>query len=426
MHKSCFEKALQYTSPAHGSWGMVRIGMSVPESFQIFFAPAACGRHGAISAVMQGYRDRLAYYFLEEKDIVSGGYEAQIFDAVEMVLKRAKKKPKAMLLFVTCIDDLLGTDLEALTLDLNDRFEGIDFTFCHMDPIRNDSKLPPAHNIHQQMYRLLKEKETKKNSVNCIGNLMPVNADCELYTVLQYMGIDKVNHILQSGDYAGFQEMAAACCNLMIAPTGAAAVKRMKQDLDIPFLDLCVSYDLDIIAKQYETLQQMFAEDISAENAEKIDTLLSFMRRQAEEEIRKTKELLGDIPIYIDMSAVIRPYELARFLHRQGFAIEGIFAEKPTGAQKEALQQLLEECPDLKIMMPQHPKIMQREEELCETFSIGFEAAYITQSRYVLNLFFDEEMFGYYGLIRMMQLMRECYEHPTTLQELLDSYGLVV
>ena len=311
MHKSCFEKALQYTSPAHGSWGMVRIGMSVPESFQIFFAPAACGRHGAISAVMHGYRDRLAYYFLEEKDIISGGYEAQIFDAVEMVLKRVKKKPKAMLLFVTCIDDLLGTDLEALTLDLNNRFEGVDFTFCHMDPIRNDSKLPPAQNIHQQMYRLLKKKEMQKNSVNCIGNLMPVNADCELYAVLKHMGIDKVNHILQSENYEGFQEMAAARCNLMIAPTGAAAVKQMKQDLKIPFADLCVSYDLDIIKKQYETLQQMFEEDISAEDAETIAFILSSARKEAEEEIRKTKELLGNIPIYIDMSAVIRPYELA-------------------------------------------------------------------------------------------------------------------
>ena len=116
---NCFHKTLCYTSPAHGGWGMVRIGMSVPDSFQIFFSPPACGRHGAISSVLHRYRNRLAYYFLEEKDVVSGGYEKQIFDAVDLVLKRLKKKPRAMLLFVTCIDDLMGTDLEELTLELS-------------------------------------------------------------------------------------------------------------------------------------------------------------------------------------------------------------------------------------------------------------------------------------------------------------------
>ena len=68
----CFGKTLLYTSPAHGGWGMVRIGMLVPDSFQLFVAPAACGRHGSISASANGYRHRLAYYFLDEKDIVSG------------------------------------------------------------------------------------------------------------------------------------------------------------------------------------------------------------------------------------------------------------------------------------------------------------------------------------------------------------------
>ena len=65
----CFNKTLSYSSPAHGGWGMVRVGMSVPESFQIFFSPPACGRHGAVSAVLHKFRNRLAYYFLDEKDV---------------------------------------------------------------------------------------------------------------------------------------------------------------------------------------------------------------------------------------------------------------------------------------------------------------------------------------------------------------------
>ena len=417
--KTCFAKALHYTSPAHGGWGMVRIAMSVPESYQIFFAPAACGRHGAISAVMHGYRDRLAYYFLEEKDIISGGYEEQIFDAVRQILRRLDKKPKAVLLFVTCIDDLMGTDLEALTQELEATFEGVDFTFCHMDPIRNDSKLPPPQNIHQQMYRLLKPSNEKKKTVNCIGNLMPVHRTSELYRVLELLGLEKVYHIRECEDYKTFQEMASSQCNLMLAPTGLAAVKWMEKNMDFPYLELCTSYDLDRIAKQYGMLQEQFG-------GGDVSEILEPMRRRAEEEVEKTKELFGELPIYIDQSAVNRPYELAYFLHRRGFSVKGIFADKPGKNQEDILEKLLTECPQLELMTPQHPKTMLRGENLCETFAIGFEGAYIMQCRYVLNLFSDEGMFGYDGVIRLIQMMQDAYKNPVSLQELLDNYGLVV
>ncbi len=423
---NCFHKTLCYTSPAHGGWGMVRIGMSVPDSFQIFFSPPACGRHGAISSVLHRYRNRLAYYFLEEKDVVSGGYEKQIFDAVDLVLKRLKKKPRAMLLFVTCIDDLMGTDLEELTLELKDRFQEIDFTFCHMDPIRNDSKLPPPQNIQHQMYALLEKKELKKDTVNCIGNLMPIDEDCELYSILNHMGIKNINHILNCRDYDEFKNMASAYCNLMISPNGAAAVKSMNNTIGIPYEEVAVSYDLDIIQNQYKKLMNTLASNISQKEKQAINTIISYMEEQAVNEVENTKKLIGNIPIYIDSSAVAHPYELAWFLHRKGFLIKGIFAEKPSESEKEAFQNLVTVCSDIQIVLPQHPKTMIRSQDIKDTFSIGFEAAYTTQSRYVLDLFSDEGMFGYYGVIKLMKMMRKCYENPVDLKKLLDSYGLVV
>ena len=80
-----FEDTLHYTSPAHGGWGMVRIGMLVPESVQLFVCPFACGRHGAIGAMRQGFKDRLAYLYVDQNDIVRG-YDDQIPGAVEELL----------------------------------------------------------------------------------------------------------------------------------------------------------------------------------------------------------------------------------------------------------------------------------------------------------------------------------------------------
>ena len=55
----CFENTLHYSSHGHGDWGVVRIGMLLPESVQLFVCPSACGRHGAIGAMHQGLKDRL-------------------------------------------------------------------------------------------------------------------------------------------------------------------------------------------------------------------------------------------------------------------------------------------------------------------------------------------------------------------------------
>ena len=57
------------------------MGMLVPESYQLFVCPFACGRHGAIGAIKQGLKDRLSYLYIDETDIVSGSYEELIVEA---------------------------------------------------------------------------------------------------------------------------------------------------------------------------------------------------------------------------------------------------------------------------------------------------------------------------------------------------------
>ncbi len=414
----CFAKTLLYTSPAHGGWGLVRVGMLVPESFQLFIAPAACGRHGAISAYQHGYKDRLAYYFLEEQDIISGSYEQQILQAVEQVLSRLAQKPQAILLFVTCIDDLMATDLESLTIELAQRFCGIDFSFCHMNPIRNESKLPPPAHIQQQIFRLLKSTDNQLSTVNCIGNLLPIDGQCELYSFLHSLGISQIKHISQCKTYAQFQTMATAACNLVLSPNGLAAAKRMKADLGIPYLELPVSYALDNIDQQYEQLQQALGKTSSMD--------LSVLRQQAEQEIAQTRQLLGDLPILLDGAAVAHPFALAWFLYQQGFSVAGVFAEQPTGQEKHYMQQILEYCPQIKIQPPRHPRTMLRSNQTQQALAIGFEAAYITQSRYVMDLLNDETMFGYHGVCKFMKMLRNSYISPNNLQDLINAYGLVI
>ena len=89
----CFENTLHYSSPGHGDWGVVRIGMLAPESVQLFICPSACGRHGAIGAMKQGLKDRLFYLYVSQSDIIDG-YDDLIPEAVEEVLEVLEPRPE--------------------------------------------------------------------------------------------------------------------------------------------------------------------------------------------------------------------------------------------------------------------------------------------------------------------------------------------
>ena len=65
-----FNSTVHYCSPAHGGWGVVRVAMLVPESYQLFVCPSACGRHGALGAIEHGNKERLSYLYIDEADIV--------------------------------------------------------------------------------------------------------------------------------------------------------------------------------------------------------------------------------------------------------------------------------------------------------------------------------------------------------------------
>ena len=120
--------------------------MLAPQSIQLFVCPSACGRHGAIGAMMHGLKERLHYLYLSQSDIIDG-YDDLIPDAVKQVLDESNPYPAVIFIFVSCLDDLIGTDHGALLEKLHVRWPDIEFRACHMNPISLGSKTPPPVSI---------------------------------------------------------------------------------------------------------------------------------------------------------------------------------------------------------------------------------------------------------------------------------------
>jgi nitrogenase molybdenum-cofactor synthesis protein NifE len=193
-NKRLTTNCLQYTPPSHGGWGIVRVGMLAPETVMLFIAPPACGRHGAIAGLRLGFKERLFYLYLTETDLVSGTHLETARQAAAEILATVKPRPKALLLCISCVDYLLGSDFEAITAELEAE-HGLPVRLSYMNPIAMDGKTPPQLNMQRTIYSFLSQRachDPQRRSVNLVGNFTPVDGFSELYQVLQRAGCGEV------------------------------------------------------------------------------------------------------------------------------------------------------------------------------------------------------------------------------------------
>ena len=412
-----FNSTVHYCSPAHGGWGVVRVGMLVPESYQLFVCPSACGRHGALGAIEHGNKERLSYLYIDEADIVSGSYEDLILEGVDALLEALEEQPKAMFIFVSCLDDLLGTDHVAILDVLNKKYP-IKFQVGHMNPITNGSKTPPPVTLQRKMYELVEGNGEKAESLNLLGNFVPLGEDNELFDVLHQLGIKETKHISEQKTFKAFEAMGESKYSLVLRPEAKVAAEDMKRHNKIDYRFLPVSYDMEVVAAQYNEIIEMINKDV------KVD--FTAIQEEARACIEKTRAVIGDFPIVIGNSAVCRPFNLAKALISYGFNVQKIYADEVVAFEKESFEWLKENAPQVEVISALNHNRINRVEEEQDCIAIGYNAAYIEKSKHVVDLIQDEHMFGYKGIVKLMEMMTKCYLEPMALKEIIEKYGLVV
>lgn len=411
-----FGNTLQYVSPAHGGWGMVRIAALIPESHQLFVAPFACGRHGALGGALNGIKEKISYLYIDESDIVSGGYEDLIPAAIEELLQALEKRPKVMVLFVTCLDDLLGTDHVQLQKRLTNLYPDVRFISCHMNPISENMKFPPGVSIQKDLYSLLDKKERKTNSVNFIGNHSPIDKECELFHIMKENGFD-LKHISDFDKFDEFQSMAQSKLNLVLSPVAKYASMQMKERLGMDYLLAYNTYDFTEIRAFYLELEAKLG----------IHTDLEIYESSARKKLEQAKQIIGSYPIAIDYQAVKKPCTLAKMLLEHGFCVKMVLTDQIKSIEKDAYEYLLEKHSQVEIVNAVHPTMVQhnfrnQENYLC----IGFDCGYATGSDKVYNLLLDERLFGYYGIEKLMEGMINAFTGTSDVKELIEEAHLIV
>lgn len=418
--ENVFENSLHYSSPAHGGWGVLKMAHLIPESYTLFVSPAACGRHGALAARMENRKNRVSYLFLSEDDIVSGGYEDLLIQAVEKLIKhleKCHKVPKVLTLFVSCIDDLLGTDHDALIQELSELYPHIRFIFCHMNPTSTDTGVPPAVNVQNKNYSLLDVTKERDEGVNIIGNLAPLRENGELFQILHEMEVSPVRHISDYDTFSGYQEMAKSRLNLVVTPTGKYASTQMEKKHGIPYEIAFTSFQAECVKETYERIAKQLGKKCPEVTA---------YEKEVKEALQKTAEALKGMPVIIDGEAIVRPFDLAKALLQAGINVTCVFEQKLLPSDEENYQWVMKNYPDITILQPQNPKVTVLEKFQGECLSIGYSAAYITGAKYVVDIAGQHGLYGYQGIIDLAKMMEMAAKEPADLKKLLDEAVIVV
>jgi hypothetical protein len=435
LGKGASQATLHYCSPAHGGWGVVRVALLVPEAHLLFVCPPACGRHGAIAAIEQGYKKRISYLCISDHEIVLGGYEAEIERGVREVMSRVRPRPRALMIFMSCIDDFLGTDHTAAVRQMEAE-HGIPIRLARMNPVSLDNKLPPGIRAQKSVYEFLDIPAHKDRGIIILGAYRPPSRDSELAEVLRIFGFGPIRHPEFCPDFESFRQMSQSAAALLLRPEGGAAAEDLTSRLGIPVCKSFIAFDKDTIMERYRSLFAFLGSlDLDepgpatvAEATEKAESFLAIASKKAEEREKEARAVLGDTRLAVDSTATIAPFNLALALSKAGLNVRRMYANQLPEFERPSLVELARREAGIRVANPNHMrKYGRRPTEPLADMAAGFEAGYAAAAPVTVPLAFDEQLFGFEGYISVLDaLMKAAQEGKSDLRRQLSDYGLVV
>ena len=134
---------LAFNSPGAEGFGVKRAGLAVPDSIMLIVSPGCC--------------DRFYYLLMDETDIVTGRHLKKIPKAVAEICEGLEKKPSVVMICITCVDALLGTDMERVCRKAEE-YAKIPVKPCYMYALTREGRKPPMVHVRQSILGTKEEK----------------------------------------------------------------------------------------------------------------------------------------------------------------------------------------------------------------------------------------------------------------------------
>ncbi len=381
---------LDFNSPGAKGFGVKRAGLAIPGSVMLLIAPGCCGRNTQLLNAL-GYSERFFYLMLDDTDIVTGRYVSKIPKACEELLGELAQKPSVIMLCVTCVDALLGTDMERVCRACEQR-TGVKAAPAYMYALTREKRLPPMGLVRKSVYSLLEPQQRYSRECNILGFFSALDDGCEIYDLLSQAGIKKVREIGRCKTFEEYSGMSRANFSIVLNSEARAAAQDMQQRLGIPFIELTRMFRLDKIANQYRLLGQ-------AIGAELDDTEYY---EKTKEQIESFKKKHGSLTFAVGESLNADSFELALALIGWGFKVNEIYG---TVGERNFVfvKKLAQLSPDTRIYSNLSPTMMNYVPSEDTDAAVGADAVYYHKDKPGADFNGEEQPFGYRGVAMLFE-----------------------
>lgn len=408
---------LAFNSPGAEGFGVKRAALSVPESIELIVSPRCCGH---MSTDLPGGRDvneRLFFMELSEIDLVTGRYlkkiPAEVEKAILARIDAGFTKPKAVLLVFTCVDALLGTDMDAMA-SACEKKTGVRVVSAPMFALTREGMNPPMVQVRRSIFSLLEKRKRNPHAVNVLGSFGGFDSEsmAELHKILATAGITTIRTVADCSSYEEFQKMAEANFNIVIDQEARAAADDMEKRLGIGYIELQRFYGKDRITSQYKAfLKAIGVEDAGVfSDAEGLishadcaalasnddsNTRVSFENPENLNSENASVDFSGKT-FAIGECANAMPVELALALLEYGGKVSEVFC---TLSQRDAwyILQISQRSPETRFYFNQHPSMIGFKTDSDVDICIGRDACWYYKDEPVRKITAnrDRQPFGF-------------------------------
>lgn len=376
---------LDFNSPGAKGFGVKRAGLGIPGSVMLLVAPGCCGRNTALLNEL-GYSERFFYLLLDDTDIVTGRYLKKIPLACQELLEELDSPPSVIMLCVTCVDALLGTDLERVCRSCTE-LTGVKTAPAYMYALTREKRLPPMGLVRKSVYSLLEPQKRRSDECNLLGFFSALEDGNEIYDLLHAAGIRKIRELGRCRTFAEYTELSRANFSIVLNTEARAAAQEMQERLGIPFVEITRMYRLEKIQNQYRLLGQALG--VTFDDAPYYE--------KAKAAIESFRQTYGAITFAIGESLNADSFELALALCEYGFKVAEIYG---TVGERNFIfvKKLAAVSPDTKIFSNLSPTMMNHRPNPAVNAAVGADAIYYYPD--IPGIAFNDEQqpFGYRGI----------------------------
>ena len=387
---------LAFNSPGAQGFGVKRAGLAVPESVMLLVSPGCCGRNTAALGRDRKYADRFYYLLQDDTDIVTGRHLNRIPEAVKEICASRAVPPKAVMICITCVDALLGTDMDRVCRKCSEA-AGVPVVPCYMYALTREGRLPPMASVRRSVYSLLQKRPKKSNACNILGYFSPLADDCEIYEILQSAGVKNIREISRMQSFDEYELMAEANFNLVLNSEARYAAQDMFKNLEIPFIELNNLHRADKIHAQYMALAQALDVKFDDEKyySRTVDNIGEFKRKY------------GNLRFAVGEWLNADSFELALSLAEMGLQVSEIY-----GTIGESnfvyLKKLAKLSPDTRIYSNLSPTMLNYDsKDSAVDFAIGQDAMYYHAGKPGVKWNSEVRQFGYQAINDLLSSITE-------------------